>query len=61
MDCGNQATLRSKLHVPNGRARERERAGEREKEREENVCKMVNTSFARIWYEYEARYIYDLR
>lgn len=42
MDCGNQATLRSKLHVPNGRARER--AGEREKEREENVCKMVNTS-----------------
>lgn len=53
MDCGNQATLRSELYV--FRMGEREREGEREKEREENVCKMVNTPFVRIWYEYEAR------
>lgn len=35
--------------------RESGREREREKEREENVCKMVNTPFVRIWYEYEAR------
>jgi len=37
---GNQATLRSELQIPDGK---REREGEREKEREEIVCNIINT------------------
>jgi len=39
---GNQATLRSELQIPDGK-QERKREGEREKEREDNVCNIVNT------------------